>query len=298
MAIHTIAIQSAGEMGGGVGMTLNKHGHDVITCLAGRGAETRARAARAGFREVADLETLVSEADLVLSIVPPEAAVATAEEIAAAMRRSGHKPAYVDCNAVSPMTARRVGEILEAEGAIFIDGGIIGGPPGQGAGPRLYVSGLHANLMTALAGKGIDIIPCGSESGRASTIKMCFASLTKGTNALFTAVMLASESLGVFDDVCEAIANGQPQLWERIRSTIPRLPCDSGRWVAEMEEIARTYAAAGVTPRFHEGAADIMRVLAASPFGAETRETRDRSRTMEDTIKTIVERMPADRAAE
>ena len=56
-----------------------------------------------------------------------------------------------------------------------------------------------------------------------------------------------------------------------------------------MEEIAQTFADAGVTPHFHDGAADIFRVLAQTPFASETRETIDQQRTMEDALKVYAQ---------
>ena len=106
MEQQKIAILSPGDMGGGVGAALAEQGHDVITCVAGRSQETQARARRLGFRLAADLESLMAEADIVLSILPPEAALGLARDVAAAMRRSAHAPPYADCNAVSPETAR------------------------------------------------------------------------------------------------------------------------------------------------------------------------------------------------
>ena len=76
MTLKTVAILSPGDMGEGVGASLRGQGIDVITVLAGRSDETRMRAERCGFRGVADFDALVSEADLVLSIMPPERAEA------------------------------------------------------------------------------------------------------------------------------------------------------------------------------------------------------------------------------
>ena len=289
MSLDTVAILSPGEMGGGVGWALRRRGHDVATCLAGRGAETRARAERLGFRLRPDLDTLVAEADIVLSILPPEAARRTAEEVAAAMRRTGAAPPFAECNAVAPETARAIAAVFRGTGAAFIDGGIVGLPPAEGRPPtRIYVSGEAAPAMDAFDGEDIAIRQCGPEPGRASAVKMCYASVTKGTNALHTAAMTAAESLGVGDILRAEIGASAPAAMERMRANIPRLPADAGRWVFEMEEIARTYAAAGLPPGFHRAAAEIFRLLDATPYGRETRETMDRSRTMERTVAACV----------
>ena len=85
MSLHSIAILSPGDMGSGIGRDLTARGFDVVTCLAGRGEGSRTRAQAAGIRDLPDLDTLVAEADLVLSILPPESAPALAREVAAAI---------------------------------------------------------------------------------------------------------------------------------------------------------------------------------------------------------------------
>jgi hypothetical protein len=61
--------------------------------------------------------------------------------------------------------------------------------------------------------------------------------------------------------------------------------CDAGRWAGEMDQISDTFASAGVTPYLHKGAADIFRLLENSPLGVETRETYDKSRTMQQSVE-------------
>ncbi len=299
MAQETIAILSPGDMGGGVGAALIAHGHSVITCVSGRSAATQARADRLGFRSVPDMDALLAEADLVLSILPPEAAPDLARAVAAAMRRSGHAPPYADCNAVAPETARAIGALFEGTGAPFIDGGIIGWAPRPGDAPtRFYVSGEAAGLMDVLDGKGISVRRTGPEIGRASAVKMCYASISKGTNTLHTAAMTVADALGVGEAVRAEIGESAPAVMERMRASIPRLPADAGRWIGEMEEIAKTFDSVGVTTGFHQGAAEMFRLLDSTPYGRETRETMDTARTLEETIAACVRNLPVRDAAE
>ena len=298
MTQKTIAILSPGDMGGGVGAALARHGHDVIACVAGRSHETRARAERSGFRLAPDLDALLAAAELVLSILPPEAAVGLARDVAAAMRRSGSAPPYADCNAVSPETARAMSALFEGTGAPFIDAGIIGfSPRPDGPPTRFYVSGETAGVMDVLDGKDMSVRCVGPEIGCASAVKMCYASITKGTNALHTAAMTVADALGVGETVRAEIDESLPAVMKHMRGAIPRLPADAGRWVGEMEEIASTYASAGVTPRFHQGAAETFRLLDSTPYGRETRETMDTTRTLEDTIAACLQNLPMRDAA-
>jgi 3-hydroxyisobutyrate dehydrogenase-like beta-hydroxyacid dehydrogenase len=284
MSVETVAIFGPGDMGSNVGRALRAHGLRVVTCLAGRSQRSRGLAAGAGFEDLPSLEAVMAEADLVLSIMPPANAVTAAHEIAAAMRRAGTTPPYADCNAISPDTTRRVGAAIATTGAPFIDAGIVGPAPGRGQPPRFYVSGPEATVMDALDGKDIDVRQLGPEIGRASAMKMCYASLTKGAWTLYAATLTVAARSGLAAELIAELDSSRPTVLAEMRRMVPRLPADSGRWIGEMEEIAATFAGAGVTSYFHQGAADTFRLLASTPLAEETRETLDTSRTLEQTV--------------
>ena len=243
-------------------------------------------AEEAGFRAVSGIDSIVEEADLVMSILVPSEAISVAREAAAAMKRTGASPAYADCNAVSPDTARELGGIIEAAGGRFIDAGIIGGPPGSGSPPRFYASGPHEAVIGELDGKGIIVPLLGGDVGRASAIKMCYASLTKGVSALQTAALVAAYRLGLSSELEEEMSSSQANVLAQMQSVIG-LPGKAFRWVGEMEEIAATFESVGVTGNFHHGAAEIFRMVADSPLGDERPETIDPNRTLQETVEVF-----------
>jgi len=296
MVLKTVGLLSPGDMGEGVGASIKGQGFDVITVLAGRSDETRMRAQRGGFRDVPDLEALVSEADLVISIMPPERAEAIAADVTAAMKATGKTPPFADMNAIAPTTAQRIAAGIVDAGADYIDGGIIGWPPLKSeALTKLYVSGPQAGLMDVLDGNGKKVIQLGDEIGRASAVKMIYASVTKGTDSLLTAAYTAAEALGI-REVLER--EWQGDVLDRMARRVPALPADAGRWIGEMEQIAETYASIGVTANYHKGAAEMYRLLNSTPFGAESRETMDKSRTMQDSVKVYVQHLNPPKGAE
>jgi hypothetical protein len=63
-----------------------------------------------------------------------------------------------------------------------------------------------------------------------------------------------------------------------------------------MEEIATTFAAEGVTPHFHLGAASIYRLLEQTPYAAESPEDIDPNRTMAQTITVTAAQLSKGRA--
>ncbi len=279
-----VAILMPGDMGHGVGQALIAAGHDVVTALDGRSERTRRLAERGGLRDAGTLDDAVAAAGIVLSILPPDRALGQARAIAEAMRRIDKRPVYVDCNAVSPMTAREVAEAITAAGAPFIDCGIIGLNPVKAPGTRFYVSGPDCAPMLALGSDAIRVQEIGAEVGRASALKMVYAALTKGSSALQTALLLAALRLDVLDELLAEFEGSQSGPLKAMRGRLPFLPADAERWAPEMDEIAATFASAGVPDDFHRGAAAIYRLMARTPLAAETRETLDTSRTLEEAL--------------
>ena len=289
MSVHTVAILSPGDMGSGVGFALGQNDIDVITCLRGRSNRTRQLAADAHFRDIPTLGLLIEQADLILSILVPDQAVTVAQQVAAAMRSSGKHALYADCNAVSPQTTRKIESIITEAGGQYVDGGIIGGSPTRGTPPRFYVSGEHTDIVAELDGKGITVKPIGEEVGRASGIKMCYAALTKGTSTLQAALLSAAESMNLTDELIAEFEFSQPAALKQMSNGISRLPPNAHRWIGEMLEIASTFDHLGVTPSFHQGAAEMYRLLSRTPYASETPENADKSRSTRDTIRAVVD---------
>ena len=259
----TIAIVGTGAMGSAVGRCLVEKGLRVTTALGGRSARSRERAAAAGITDVGDLEALVAGADMLLSIMPPAEAAGFARVVCPLIRASGRDLLFVDCNAVSPGTLAAVAADAGDNGVRFHDVGIVGAAPRPDRPPvRFYASGLYAHEVAGLAAPFIDVRPLGDEAGRASAFKMVYASLTKGTNALRAAALIAAERLGVGEPIHEEWRQSVPDAWRVMETRMDYFPAVAGRWAGEMREIAATYESVGLTPAFHEAAEWIYALLA------------------------------------
>src|SRR5438270_689431 len=70
----TVGLHGAGHMGSGLGWALRAGGARVVTTLAGRSARTRKLVADAGLEPLDSLDAVVAAADVVLTVVPPDAA--------------------------------------------------------------------------------------------------------------------------------------------------------------------------------------------------------------------------------
>ncbi len=286
---RTIAIAAAGEMGSAVGAALVEAGYRVVADLTGRSAQSRTLAARVGIEDLGSLHAVVETAGIVLSILPPAAAAEFGEKIAAACSETGARPLFADCNAVAPATVVEIAKPFAAIGAPFADVGIVGPAPREDRPPtRFYVAGPGRDALLAVAAPRLAMIDLGPEVGRASAMKMCYAALNKGFDALLTAVLLASERLGVRRELVDEIASSQPEASARTARRIPFLAATATRYAPEMREIAATFATAGITPEFHRGAEWIYTALARTPLAAETRLTVPASRSLDEALAVFL----------
>lgn len=257
MAELTVVVLHPGEMGAAVGACAHARGARVLWASEARSAATRERARAAGLTDAGTLRAALEGSDAVLSICPPQAALDLARAVAA----HGFRGVYVDANAVSPDTTRKVGRIVEAGGATFVDGGIVGPPPGPSARTHLYLSGKGAEHVAALfSGSHLDAVVLDGPVGAASALKMCYAAWTKGTTALLADIRALAVREGVDRALVAEWQASQPDLLKRsegVRASARK----AWRWIAEMEEIAATFAAAGLPDGFHRAAAEVYRRL-------------------------------------
>ena len=234
-----IGVIAQGTMGSGVGRRLRENGAEVRTLLSGRSPASAERARAAGMVAAADERALLDGADFFLSILPPGEAEPLARRFAPTLAALDRKPVYLDCNAVSPQTAIRIGEIIAATGAHFVDAGIIGGPPRPGyKGPSIYASGEYVREALPLRDWGIDLRAIDGPIGAASGVKMSYAGITKGTTAIAAAMLLGAARFGCAEALIAELSDSQPQMLARMRNSIPGMYDKAYRWVAEMEEIA------------------------------------------------------------
>lgn len=254
-----IAITSPGSMGAAIGGRLRAHGIKVLTKIAGRSAASRQRAEAHGL--VGATEAELAEADFLLSVAPPKEAVAIAEGFAPALRQSRAKSTYVDCNAVSPGTAARIGRALADTGAHYVDGGIIGGPPREGYTPRLYVSGSEAQRVLELNQFGLDVRLVEGGIGAASALKLSYAGINKGAIGLGAAMILAARRAGVEDALMRELSESQRTLLAQFSRGIPDMFAKAERWAPEMREIT-DYAGPGGEAEIYAGLARFYERLA------------------------------------
>jgi 3-hydroxyisobutyrate dehydrogenase-like beta-hydroxyacid dehydrogenase len=285
----TIGILGTGDMGSAVGRQFRLGGYRVVTALDERSALSQALSREAGLEDLGALERVVAECDVFLSILPPAAAPAFAARSAELIRAAGRTLIYADCNAVAPATVQAIATSFDDSGAHFVDVGIVGPAPQDGATipTRFYVSGDARELLLESVVPGIEMVDMGDRIGRASALKMCYAAMNKGTNALYTNLLLAARRLGVLEELMLEFESSQPEAARRMARRLPFLASAAGRFTGEMAEIAATFDAAGVSGDFYRGAEWLYALLARSELGSEARANQPAERSLTAALEVF-----------
>ena len=278
----TVGMHGAGHMGAGLGWALREGGARVVTTLAGRSARTRKMVADAGLEPLDSLDAVVAMADVVLVVVPPGEARAAATALAEAAQRTGSRPLVADLNAIAPSTVDEVARRLD--GLDFVDGSISGGPPTVTPGARIYLSGDRAADVAALPWRHVHPVLVPGRAGQASAVKMCTASVYKGTTALLTQALRAAAANGVLDEVLADLATGgfpEPARRAVVGAT------KAERYVPEMREIAATQESAGLPVALFAAIAEVYAQIATTELAALDPESVDRSMPPVEVVRRL-----------
>jgi 3-hydroxyisobutyrate dehydrogenase-like beta-hydroxyacid dehydrogenase len=282
--VATVAVVSPGAMGSALGAALARGGARVVATVAGHSERTALLAERANIELLPDLASVVHEADVVLSIVPPESAGNVVADVVEAARGAGAFPLLADLNAVSPASVRASADVALGARCDLVDGSISGPPPWSSGTTRLYLSGPRADEVAVLPFAGVETIVVGAHVGAASAVKMSTASVYKGTSALLAHALLTADANGVLEHVLRDLRTGSPELSANVERRLSSAASKSDRYVAEMREIAATQAAAGLTPALFDGMADAFARLSTSALARSAPEDLPADATLDDVL--------------
>ena len=223
-----------GEMGAIVGAAVEG---EVLWASEGRSEATRRRAE--AFRDVGTVRELVAESELLISLCPP----AVAEDVAGEVAAEGFAGIYLEGNAISPARAKRIAGYLRC-----VDGAVI-----SAGDVNLYLSGDPQDVarVAALFPAG-EVTPITLEGGvgAASALKMAFGGWNKIGAALTAQAYAIARAYGVEAALAaEGVDSGR----------FVRSARKAWRWAPEMDEVAATCEALGLSGGMGSGAADLFR---------------------------------------
>jgi 3-hydroxyisobutyrate dehydrogenase-like beta-hydroxyacid dehydrogenase len=244
----TIGVLHLGELGAAVAKALRGRGARVVTTLQGRGEATAARCRDAGAIALPTIADVACQADVVLSLVPPAAAEATAEAYALAAHYAPSDAVYVDMNSISPDTAAAIAARIETAERGFVDAAINGLAKNLTTGGTLLLSGGRAGDIGRLFDGVMRVQLVGPEPGSASAMKMLLAGLSKGVCALFLELAMTAQRQRMLEPMMRATTQIYPQLMALVERMLPTYAQHAARRETEMLELEATVRSNGIEP--------------------------------------------------
>ena len=222
--------------------------------------KTRAQEAGGQYKESA--KEVIENSDIILSVVPPSAAVSAAQEAAAHLKAG---QTYVDLSSSFPDNMVDIASLVKPTGAEFTDGAMMSPVPMYGHKVLTYLAGPQAETVAQQLNRfGMNLKSVGKEPGQASAIKLILSIATKGFSSLLVEMFLAAH----YYDVEEPVISALEQFYAKgLRTYIDRGVGSSaifaGRRVTEMESSIRLLKKIGVDPIMTESTVKILEWFAA-----------------------------------
>ena len=246
---RTIGILYPGEMGSTFAKLLAGNGFRVVTTLAGRSSRTEHLCHDTGLGVLDSIDQVLNCSDIVISFVPPGAALQVAENVAVLVKDQSRRLLYVDANSISPVTAVKISELLRLEHVDFVDASIRGLASQIGQAGVLYLSGARAEELSHQFGSVMRVKVVGDAPGQASALKMVLSGLPKGLIGLFSETMLFAREMRLLDEAMEICEEFYPGVMEVVTRMLPTYPQHAARRSEELQQLEETTLLNGVAPR-------------------------------------------------
>jgi len=250
-------------------------GHAIAKGLGGEGVQTRAydvlshepegnpalraRALDAGTTLLDGNAQMVPPCEIVFSVVVTSNCLAAAAEAAPHLHEGQF---FVDMNSAAPAVKQAAQRVVEAQGARYVDAGVMAAVPPRQHRVPILLAGAHAPDLAAL------LRPCGMEMeilsgnvGDAAAAKLFQSILIKGTEALLLECLLAATQTGVERHVLDNMSRSTPGMdWvARANYMLSRTAKHGARRADEMKEVVDTLSSMGIEPMVARGAAERLR---------------------------------------
>jgi len=268
--------------------------YDVLLEAPDGGARLRARAGATPVA-FADLAAALRDARYVFSTVTTDVA---REAARSARARLSSGQTWVDLNATEPAVKREIAAIVEASGATFVEGALLGAVGVSGAQTELLLGGREGAATARALAKdyGLNVRHYSDEIGRASTYKMLRSVFSKGLEALLIEFLVAGERAGMREELWAEVVELLGR--ERFEKVAANWVCSHAmaharRWheVVQVEKVLRDMA---LEPIMTAATEQVFRRSMALELRAAFAA---RPATMEPVIRFLDERLRAKEAS-
>lgn len=269
---RTVGVLYCGDLGAAFARLLNKAGVRVVTTCEDRSPRTQERAVAAEIEILPTLDAVVSIADVVVSLVLPDAAEHVARQYTDRRHLCPSESLFVDTNSIDMQTLSAIETIFAAADIRFVDATIHGGAKTLEHLGVMYVSGRDANDVSSLCGSAIRVHSLGEQIGQATRMKLLMAGLSKGLNTLFLEIAIVSQLTGMLDPFLDETKCFYPEIMTAIDRMLPTYPQHAARRVMELQSIEALARSVGAPHQLLHSAQELLHAV-ADPWHGEWQTT-------------------------
>jgi 3-hydroxyisobutyrate dehydrogenase-like beta-hydroxyacid dehydrogenase len=230
--------------------------YDILFDDPAQAPERLAKAGALGVDVARSAADACASAELVISAVTADKAEQVAEQARGYLTPG---QIFFDVNSAAPATKIRAAAHVEASGAHYVEGAVMGPVRLPGIGIAILAGGPFAGRAAALLnGLGFNVTAVAEEHGKASAIKLCRSIVIKGLEALMVDCAAATAKAGVTDEVYASLAETFPSIdWPALANNMAERVATHGiRRSAEMREAADMLGTMGLVPDLAQAVAD------------------------------------------
>ena len=257
----TFGLIGHGAVGSLFARLLREHGARVISydALLDTNAEAIRRKIVADGAEVGTFEGVLRESECVLSVTPTQSCRDVAARASRCLRPG---QVYCDLASASPEMKREMAAEVNASGAIFVEGVILGAVGASNVSPAILLGGAGGEAAAAtLQQYGLRARFYSSEIGRASAFKMIRSVFSKGVETVLIETLVAARRAGLLDDIWREIRTtlSKDGVERMLETWIRSHAVSSERRYCEMREVSGFLEDLGVEPVLTRAATELFR---------------------------------------
>ena len=261
-----LAFVGFGELGSSLAQGLSNSGrHELRAYMrrppAGDPIGER-RLTGSGVRRDDELASAVSDADVVLAVVPAASASDVAQCCAPWLCPG---TLYVDFASAEPERKESSAAVIAASGALYVDAAVLGTVITSGHQVPILASGPGASAWQSLAtAEGLRVTALDAPAGHAALVKLIRGVYLKGRDALIVEMMLTARRNGLDRLVASSIDVPGEQV--PFTAIVDRVLCSlavhAGRRADELAAASQIVDRAGIDPAFTRAGSQTLRTIA------------------------------------
>ncbi|MGF1578050.1 MAG: DUF1932 domain-containing protein [Gemmataceae bacterium] len=267
--IGCVGILYCGDLGAAMARSLRKTGIRVVTTCEGRSSRTRERADDAEVEILSSLNEVVRNADLLVSVVLPDAAEALAQACAERNQLAPPNALFLDVNSIDLESLASIERVTRDAGFRYVDGAIHGGAARLEQMGVLYLSGPHIAEVETVFAPAFRVLALGETLGHATRMKLLMAGQSKCLNMLFLQIATLAHNAGMLDEFLTESRTFYPAIMTAIERMLPTYPVHAARRVTELQGIENLARSVDANDQIIRAARELLQTVAGAWRSAE-----------------------------